>query len=204
MDRPKDVAARFERIGTVTLVSQFEAVAGLEGIELHWQFGRPEGVTSSMIERAERADGPWIRPPLEMSDHDGLSVALDRSVSIEREYLYRLIAILSDGREIIFGPIRPSRLERPGASAITLVLPNPSANAVQFQFAVARGGRVSLTIGDLAGRNVAMLVDGIRAPGRYAAVWDGAGSRGRVPPGIYLARLVTPDGTLARRFAIIR
>lgn len=51
--------------------------------------------------------------------------------------------------------------------------------------------RVNLDLVDLAGHRVARLVDGEQAPGGFQLRWDGTDTSGaRVPPGIYLCRLL--------------
>ncbi len=47
-----------------------------------------------------------------------------------------------------------------------------------------------LAIYDVRGRKVAALADGIHDAGAYATTWDGRdGGGGRVPSGVYFARL---------------
>ena len=57
-------------------------------------------------------------------------------------------------------------------------------------FELPRAGRARLRILDIGGRTVATLVDGYRADGRQAAIWQGrTGAGGTAPAGIYFARL---------------
>lgn len=44
---------------------------------------------------------------------------------------------------------------------------------------------MSCTVRDVAGREVARLLDGVRPAGRHSVSWDAAG----VPPGVYLVEL---------------
>lgn len=66
-----------------------------------------------------------------------------------------------------------------------LVSPNPFNPTTAIEFAVPRDGHVSLRVYDVAGCNVATLVDGVRAAGSHRAVFGGDG----LSSGVYLAVL---------------
>ena len=88
--------------------------------------------------------------------------------------------------------------------AMAPAFPSPARGAVALRFELARRGHVTLTMHDLAGRNVASLLDQERDPvaGGETVVWDGRDANGRpVPGGIYFARLTTPDGVRTTRVA---
>ncbi len=86
--------------------------------------------------------------------------------------------------------------------------PNPFQSSTTIPFAVSEQGparRVTLSVYDLQGRRVAVLVDGILAPGSYTATWDGTG-RGGVPvgSGLYVYRLQHGALEVRNLMAIIR
>jgi hypothetical protein len=117
------------------------------------------------------------------------------------------------------------------APPITLLFqnfPNPFPNATIGQsstciwFDLATGGKVRLDILDLRGHLVKNVVPGSTfgpeiPAGRYGRptpsattgcnpdfVWDGSTNRGsRVPRGIYLVKLETPDGTYFKRIVFL-
>ena len=85
--------------------------------------------------------------------------------------------------------------------------PNPAATRVQLEWTLARDAHVRLEIADVQGRAVRVLVDGARAEGRSAAVWDGRTSTGlRAPAGVYFARLRVEgeQAPLVRRLTLTR
>jgi hypothetical protein len=88
--------------------------------------------------------------------------------------------------------------------ALGKVKPNPSSGAVQIAFAVPREGRVRLRVLDIQGRVVALLADGVRAPGRYQGVWDGRRAQGGVAAGLYFVHFEAGGKSLVRRFALTR
>ena len=86
------------------------------------------------------------------------------------------------------------------AFALSPVSPNPAAGRALVTFAVPRTARVRLTLLDVQGREMAVLADGVREPGRYRAALPS----GVQHAGVYFVRLQAPGVQLARRVAIVR
>jgi FlgD Ig-like domain len=83
----------------------------------------------------------------------------------------------------------------PSGSAVTIVLANPAGRAVAAR----------VTVCDLAGRRVAMLLDGPAAPGPTTLVWDGRDLEGRAAAsGVYQVRAEVAGRPLVRRIALVR
>jgi hypothetical protein len=81
-----------------------------------------------------------------------------------------------------------------------LPAPNPGGDRVTLRFTLPQAGRATLVLYDLAGRRVRALAAGPLAAGEHVATWDGRNEAGAgAAPGLYLARLATPWGTLTRR-----
>jgi hypothetical protein len=95
-----------------------------------------------------------------------------------------------------------------GGAAFALLrpgFPNPLNPRTTISFDLRRGGRVSLTIRDIAGRRVATLVDRDLPPGTHSLVWDGRDSGGsRVRSGVYFCELASNGERLARRLVVTR
>ena len=189
---------------TATLLARFDAASTSGGIELRWSFGEPGRVATVVVERASRATGPWVSMDLELRRESDVTVALDRTADGADEYFYRLVAELTDGSQVVFGPVSANSGASFATSDLTRVSPNPTSGAIQLQYAVARAGPVRLELLDVSGRVMATLADRIQEPGRYEAAWDGM-DRGRwVPPGLYFVRLTAPGQVAMRKLAIIR
>lgn len=203
MERNMVIQAEFDR-PTAVLVSRFDANAGEGGIELRWGFADETRVQSVRIERAPAANGPWVDLPLETRIQDGITIALDPTTDGGNSWFYRLVVSLRDGSFATLGPVVSQPLELIRESAITSVSPNPSTGATRIQLAVARSGRVRLTLVDIAGRQVATLVDADHVAGRLTAAWDGAGDSGRIRPGTYFLRLSTADRNAVQRLVVVR
>jgi hypothetical protein len=84
------------------------------------------------------------------------------------------------------------------------VVPNPTRARMQIRYSVIRSGRVRLELLDVSGRVEATLADRVQEPGRHVATWDGVGRRGRLSPGLHFLRLVSRDGVIVRKLAIVR
>jgi hypothetical protein len=95
--------------------------------------------------------------------------------------------------------------ELPVATMLYAPTPNPVRNGrVSMRFDLAQAGRVSVELYDVRGRRVAVLADGERPAGRHTIVWDGLdAARRTVANGVYFARLVTREGSQARRFLML-
>lgn len=83
------------------------------------------------------------------------------------------------------GPPRP-----PSTLALAPPRPNPSSSGVTLVYSVPFASTVRLSIVDLAGREVAKLVQRVDAPGSRTVSWNARGDDGnRVAPGVYFVRL---------------
>ena len=78
--------------------------------------------------------------------------------------------------------------------------PNPFNPMVQIRFSVPGRMAVRVEVFDVLGQRVAVLVDEVLEAGRHAAIFDGTD----LANGVYIIRLSTPDGELARRIMLLR
>jgi hypothetical protein len=94
--------------------------------------------------------------------------------------------------------VAPSRALGPGR-------PNPFTRATTLRLALARSGRVSVCVFDLAGRRVRTLADEARPAGEAEVHWDGLDDAGRpVASGVYLVRLRSAGLDESRRVLRLR
>ncbi len=78
--------------------------------------------------------------------------------------------------------------------------PNPSRGAVRIGYALPEAGAVRLSVYDLMGREVAVLIDSVEPAGARDVVWSGEG----LSAGTYLYRLQTQSGVLTRTLTLVR
>jgi hypothetical protein len=82
--------------------------------------------------------------------------------------------------------------------------PNPASDLVNFRFTLARAGRVQLSIYDLRGSLIARPIDEELAAGTVEREWWVRGSlRGAPRPGVYFAKLVSPQGEARTRVVLV-
>lgn len=81
-----------------------------------------------------------------------------------------------------------------GRASILAALPNPANPSTTLSWRLARPGRVRLTVHDLGGRLVRVLLDGELDAGSHTARWDGCDDGGRrAAAGSYLASITSPS-----------
>jgi hypothetical protein len=99
--------------------------------------------------------------------------------------VYRLKQIDRDGacsysREILLGAASV-----PTVCALSSNYPNPFNPSTNIDYSVASAGPVTLVVTDLLGREIAVLVNETKEPGKYTAHWDAQ----NVPSGLYFSTL---------------
>ena len=131
----------------------------------------------------------------------------DPHVDPSRPY-YKVTAVDQSGNESLAALVESTTAVGgavPRASVLHPNRPNPFNPITTFAFEVAREGRVTLTIHSLDGHVVARIVNEVKSPGAYTAVWRGTYDDGRAAPsGVYVARYVAGDGGHSRRVTLVR
>jgi hypothetical protein len=83
--------------------------------------------------------------------------------------------------------------------------PNPFNPVTTIPFELARAGRVTLDVYDVAGRRVRSLADGDLAAGLHQRSWDGRDDAGRaVASGVYFYRLKAAGRSETRRMLLLK
>jgi hypothetical protein len=95
-----------------------------------------------------------------------------------------------------------ARGEQYGGAVEFAVRANESEPGVLLEFALSRPGEVRLQIFDVSGRVLQTVLNESRAAGEHQVRWDGRSSSGKVPAGVYFARLSTPEGTSSRKLVL--
>jgi hypothetical protein len=88
---------------------------------------------------------------------------------------------------------------RPGPE-LAPAAPNPFSDHTGLRYRLAEGARVRLSVYDVSGREVALLVDAVQTAGEHDATWHAGG----VPSGIYYCRLQAGGRTTGRWVARMR
>jgi flagellar hook assembly protein FlgD len=129
------------------------------------------------------------------------------------EGIYHVVADFDDGAGACGGDViisaDPSVASLPTGAVNALLLfsarPNPFNPRTTIRFDLPVAGQAQLSIYDLAGRLVRVLVEGEIPAGSHEAVWDGRDTSGRsAPSGSYLARLVAGGKVEGVRLSLVR
>lgn len=84
-------------------------------------------------------------------------------------------------------------------------VPNPFNPVTEFRFELATATLTRIEIYDLRGRLVADLGEEIREPGLHQVKWEGQDRAGRpLPSGVYLGRIVTPQGSATTKIVLAK
>jgi len=93
----------------------------------------------------------------------------------------------------------------PAAVSLHPARPNPANPRAAVSFTLTRPGSARLSVHDLAGRHVAVLVDGRLEAGDYNAAWDGRDANGRaMPSGLYYLRLAANGSVATQKLMLVR
>jgi hypothetical protein len=94
---------------------------------------------------------------------------------------------------------------RPGQFSLAQNYPNPFNPETQIVFEMPADESVQLTVYDILGRQVAVLVNATLQAGKHQITWDGRNADGlRVSTGMYFYQLRTPNFVASRRMLLVQ
>ncbi len=97
------------------------------------------------------------------------------------------------------------QLALPQSFALAQNFPNPFNSTTVIRFALPQSQEVELSIYNLAGQKVAMVVGGMRQAGSYSINWDGLDDAGHaLASGVYFYLLRAGDRQEARKLLLLR
>jgi hypothetical protein len=101
--------------------------------------------------------------------------------------------------------LRTIRLQRGGVQILNNVINPGRGDLATLQYFLGTAGSVTVTVFDLSGSIVNVLVRGTQTAGEYEITWDGR-NRGRaaVTRGIYFVRIVAPGLDEIRKVLVVR
>ena len=91
-------------------------------------------------------------------------------------------------------------IELPQAPVLYPNYPNPFNPSTRIVYRVTSRGSVNLRVYDILGREVGTLVNEVKGPGEYQALWDGRGC----PSGVYFYRLQSNTASISKKMLLIR
>lgn len=83
--------------------------------------------------------------------------------------------------------------------------PNPFNPSTKIRFALNKSAHIVLKVEDVQGKEIAVLIDGMRTAGVHQVVWNGCDAAGApVSSGIYFCRLFTEHGIKTIKMTLLR
>ena len=83
--------------------------------------------------------------------------------------------------------------------------PNPFNPSTTLRYHLADAGQVQLTVYNVMGQQIRVLVDQLQQAGAYQIEWDSRDQAGQqVAPGLYLYRLVSGNQTAAGKMLLVK
>jgi hypothetical protein len=83
--------------------------------------------------------------------------------------------------------------------------PNPFNPTTTIEFDIKRRTQVRLTIHNILGEEVRVLLDKTVSAGSYSLQWDGRGTHGGIAPsGVYFVRLQTAHHSISRKIVLLK
>lgn len=115
-------------------------------------------------------------------------------------YLIRLAP--QGGDNTLFSEMPPSAQTEvaPFEFSLSPPYPNPFNPLTTVRFAIPQATHVKLTIYDLQGRKVAILVDGLRDAGMHEVTWDASD----LASGLYFCRIQAGDYSAVRKMMLVK
>ncbi|MEX0720773.1 MAG: T9SS type A sorting domain-containing protein [Balneolaceae bacterium] len=90
--------------------------------------------------------------------------------------------------------------DAPGKINLAQNYPNPFNPSTNIEFSIPQSGHVSLSVYDVIGKEVALLVDGSRSSGAHNVTFNAE----NLPSGIYYYRLETEAGNVVKSMTLIK
>ena len=188
---------------TATLLAMFEAEPVSDGVRVRWRMSDPHQFPVVTLERSDAPGAPFLGVLAELRTEGNATVALDRTARYGSTYQYRLTSTYR-GAPIHFGPISATAGMPVRDFALTSIAPNPSPGMVRVNYALPKAAPVRISIHDVQGRELALLVEGDGSPGNHQATWSGGTDRGPAAAGVYYVRMVAAGKTFMKRLVLAR
>ena len=182
-------------------------------VHTRWRLGR--GVTMPLLLNASymASDYGQSYQTFTIIDHEGLIRFKTSSLIPMDELREEVVLALADLPpieeevvEVVETAVETSdQASVPQAFTLAQNAPNPFNSNTVIRFALPQPSQVELTIYNLLGQPVAVLVQGPRAAGTFSVRWDGRDQAGQaVTSGVYLYQLRAGEYTEVRKLLLLQ
>ncbi|MDP2808268.1 MAG: T9SS type A sorting domain-containing protein, partial [bacterium] len=205
-------------------LSAFTAQAAPGGINIIWLTQSENDCYQWVVERSDQPEAGYIEIARQSGQGTTTSSCqykyFDANPPASSQLYYRLLELDSQGNQTIYGPVSATgRPELPITNyefKIFQNAPNPFKQSTTINYQIAKPGIVNLTVYNIAGQVVRVLVDGETSPsnpsprgegrvGSGSVTWDGRDDQGRLAGnGVYLYRLSSGGLSATKRLIVLR
>ena len=165
------------------------------------------GRSVDLLESVDLENGDWqvLSLPLDVFEVEGSLESLSFAGNIEGVFYLDDLRLVSGLERPITAVLSAVDTGAPADFGLGQNYPNPFNSSTLIRFDLAEAGPVELAVYNLAGQQVAVLVDGVQGAGSYAVHWDGrAAAGGALASGMYLYRLRAGAAVQTRKMLLLR
>ncbi len=194
--RPDEIVA--------TQLQAFTAVVQQQGIEITWRLSERGEKMEFFVFRSEGAGGDFLcLPGVNITSEDLSFTFIDENCEHSTHYRYRIEVLDDKGRRVLFET--QSLLMPALALALGQNYPNPFNPVTTITFTLPTEMHATLSIYNLEGKRVKILVDEPLTEGFKEYIWDARDANGNpVSSGVYLYRLKAGSRTLTKKMILLR
>ncbi|MCL4305315.1 CHRD domain-containing protein [bacterium] len=181
-------------------LNDFSAIAGDNQVQLQWSTASESNLDRFEVQR----DGSLLQSSAAHNSSTGASYSwTDETAQNGVTYSYTLVAVNLDGtREVL---ATASATPRSGGSVVSEFAlyqnyPNPFNPETSIRFDLMESANVTLSIYNIAGQEVATLVNGTLSAGSHTVNFDG----GNLTSGVYLYRLTAGSFTAQKKMVLLK
>ncbi len=196
---PDEVNRRESTLAFQTLAQGFEGTVNSDGIHLGWESADPHTVAFIVERSFSGHDYVMLAEiPGPAGSTDSRSVETSRFSFVDTEVgaqvvYYRLRQQFTGVTERVAGTIKLGlRLPEEPETILVGNFPNPFNPSTTITYEVLKPQHIRLTVWDLSGHRISVLVDTEQQEGTYTVPFDGED----LPSGTYFIRLQSMEGSL--------
>jgi hypothetical protein len=196
-------------------ISELSAVQGIEGVRLFWTMEITQDLLGFIVERQiindkEEGISEWEKiasyethPELQASDNQSSRqtyIFKDKSAIFDMRYQYRLSEVDLSGRTISQRIVQAETISVPTEFTLQQNYPNPFNPSTRIQFGLPEKSRVKLTIYNMRGQVIDVLLDKTMEAGYHTIKYDAS----LLSSGVYIYELKRDTERLVKKMQVIK
>ncbi len=205
----------WEGSGDISLpvqISEISATTDERGIVLRWRTESEADLLGFHVWRSLKEQEGYIlltNTHIEPKGSSSRGVEyqyIDKDVESGMVYWYKIEAALHDGRREFYGPLSVDCARAvPSNYYLSQNYPNPFNPVTSFSYQIPVACDVTVTVYNLLGEEVKVLIDKYHEPGYYRLEWNGLDkNENRAASGIYLLHIMAGSFSMVRKMALMR